>query len=1521
MKRELLVWSLGVLLVQSLPALELLSDPGFEDANPNAMNFGWRRHHSLTQPGAVVVAQQGAHGGRNYLQLRIPPGHNESAVYQPLRLPDLKKHFVLSVWARGSGELLMYVYQSRVETVGGNSSATDLAQFKMGEQKTVNMPSLCNKVKLSPEWKRYEFTLTPDPKATALSAAFHVWNGTADIDDASLVLKGDKADEMQGSLQFRELKGCSYDNGVLRPYTRSTQPAGSTALVMEAEYARHLSLAERGGIRPDEKASCGQYLDFANGITFEFDLGTGGVYQAWYRASIPTAANWSHGESMDGESRQNQDATPNDGWQADTWSWRPGPLYTLKAGSHNWTFNNWHGGIRLDQVALLPPGAPPPSDGSLLPPSPVTVATSVEAVSTPVKPFALKAWRRVVLQQVPAQAMVACEWSSNAGQTWNPMPKNLDLSAVAAATHGELSIRLHLSPANAPASSRASDLTSIVNPAIAYVPGSIPEFTVRGPNTSFQIKGLGGRLCNLRNVKTGVAYDLPDNQGQPLFALTERKVSEAGRLETLSSLDGQLQDARVVKTKAGQETFVFSYSLNGGEILVKGELESGDTELIRGRLKVEYRGSGEIVAVDFPLLSNLAIGGDAKDDTLIVPFTQGWKIPHPASQSFSNPRYWTWPGMLSMCYVDLYDIGNNAGLYFSSYDDSFSTTELLPQGSVDGAVLGLGLRKWIRIKKGQTYELPEVVIGLHAGDWHWGADRYREWAQGWFRKGNTPRWFRESDGYVTGGPLWNGPFDQHLLDTAVKCAGNGSGLVATWGYMATMNGACGVYPLPSPWYGGINNFRWTNRKIHELGAHANYYIQGHLVNPGYNRDNTFLGNLPRAYVSQEDWKVLPDRDFFRRNRIIAPDGSAPPPYLHQEIMCDSSKREFNAYLSDWALKFLHDYQADGIYFDGFAIGSAYPSINYDDDQSTAGDWGRGQLRMIRRCKEEGRKINPDVVFGMEGCSDVYQQFGDWGLMGNNNALEMFRYTFPDLIVVGGSANGNAEVAVENVFMNGYRMNEMMHDADKDKTQAGGLAGKGYDYLRPWAGRVAAIRKIINPFLLRARFMDTVGVRAAADIDARLMLRDAENNKGALVLIHNRKETKGKTITVSTVGWGPVRAAWLVTWQGIKPLAGKATRDAWEFEIPADKYAAALLINESEPLVDKRLLPLGLPAGMTVTGAASVLNVNREPMALAFRVTGPLGFGGEAVKIKAEPGIISPVTVGYSANANAKTGERVDLLLETAWRSGWFGTKRMDWLLPARVVGPLDARMKRTGARELLLTLKNRSNRPLGGHFKIAMEATHGTNFEPASGAFTVAAMGSSEIKITADLGKLEVPESAVAKLTLATGEEEEAYACVGPFCVNADFEQSNFGLSQPLADGGSEYDRLFAEEGGGYNKLDRAPRIVFQGAYRGKGCLMVPKGGPAHITWNVWLPPNKKYKVSIAIKRTVPEGGGFSMSMASDICAAPWLGNTKAPKLNEWEIFEGEFKSINASPYWQAVFHASPFGDVYYDALEIKEIP
>ena len=85
-------------------------------------------------------------------------------------------------------------------------------------------------------------------------------------------------------------------------------------------------------------------------------------------------------------------------------------------------------------------------------------------------------------------------------------------------------------------------------------------------------------------------------------------------------------------------------------------------------------------------------------------------------------------------------------------------------------------------------------------------------------------------------------------------------------------------------------------------------------------------------------------------------------------------------------------------------------------------------------------------------------------------------------------------------------------------------------------------------------------------------------------------------------------------------------------------------------------------------------------------------------------------------------------------------------------------MKRTGEREMLLTLKNRVNRELKGQFTIAMECALDIVFEPASGTFRVPASGTTDITIKADLNKLEVFENAVARLTLDDASAEEAYA-------------------------------------------------------------------------------------------------------------------------------------------------------------------
>ena len=55
---------------------------------------------------------------------------------------------------------------------------------------------------------------------------------------------------------------------------------------------------------------------------------------------------------------------------------------------------------------------------------------------------------------------------------------------------------------------------------------------------------------------------------------------------------------------------------------------------------------------------------------------------------------------------------------------------------------------------GQSWVSQEFTVAVHEGDWHWAADRYRQWAANNHQHYDGPDWVRkECDGWLgTGGP-------------------------------------------------------------------------------------------------------------------------------------------------------------------------------------------------------------------------------------------------------------------------------------------------------------------------------------------------------------------------------------------------------------------------------------------------------------------------------------------------------------------------------------------------------------------------------------------------------------------------------------------------------------------------------------------------------------------------------------------------------------------------------------------------
>ena len=164
-----------------------------------------------------------------------------------------------------------------------------------------------------------------------------------------------------------------------------------------------------------------------------------------------------------------------------------------------------------------------------------------------------------------------------------------------------------------------------------------------------------------------------------------------------------------------------------------------DSPVTEWKVRVENHG-GEtpqndqrVYRIAFPVLEGLAIGQEHEDDFLARPYAQGELIPDPVSYSFTRPNQSNTPiyiltyiGWASMPWLDLYD--KNGGLYLASYDPTFQQVDVESWPDRTAGTMMLDMRTYAFLEPGESWESQIFAVGIHEDDWHWAADRYREWA-------------------------------------------------------------------------------------------------------------------------------------------------------------------------------------------------------------------------------------------------------------------------------------------------------------------------------------------------------------------------------------------------------------------------------------------------------------------------------------------------------------------------------------------------------------------------------------------------------------------------------------------------------------------------------------------------------------------------------------------------------------------------------------------------------------------------
>jgi len=1048
---------------------------------------------------------------------------------------------------------------------------------------------------------------------------------------------------------------------------------------MEAEEAEVVQMRAPHTVGIDQKASCDAYVHHVDALRARFVVEEAGAYQAWERALFPHAGHWNHSEHMEGG--EGHTVTDHRG-ASEGWIWVKGPRYDLKAGENTWVFDNYLGGARLDKLLLTPiEGYQPDGKGGearrLDPPRKATV------LAAPVKPFDVASWQKLTGRLAARGGRIEAQCRTGPKQTWKALPEDGNLQGVPVQGGGADTLQLRfLLDASA-----VGALPYVQGLQVAFVPGPKDAIELKNEHIGLRFNSAG--LAAIWDVKSGIPFTKAGVQS-PLFELSVKQPGPHAPIALPFS-------RAVLKQRIEEENglrIVYSYQ-EGIDVAFLATLEQDGTA--RCRLAIDNQSPLEVCAVVFPRINGLTVGPNYSDDTLL--YTRAW------GQIWRNPVEARIPDSLGpmLRFADLYD--GQAGLYLANYDkEVYHTSYSFP--NYDTSSLTASWTRYVTVKPGQKFEGLDVCLGAHRGDWHWAADRYREWAQSWMKKPPVPPWATECHGWGTYPsnelPAAGFEFYKNYLAWAERglsryLAANRVQLDGPIEYVGLMHGTC-------PLWGTEKQFRDQCQDIREHGGHVNTYFNWYRFSPARIAEKRLSGFCPRSWIPQD--VTYPTVEWYRENTIRGYGGESQPiGTIRKEIaMCPGSKG-WREYQFTWLRRYVQNYLCDGMYYD--QISHAPGTCKwYAHDHANVGDFRRATLKTLGEMNETMRRIDPDFALSGELCSGVLGQEIQFHMVSAVlNRTEIFRYTFPDYLLLDGGWNGGTaarfggEDRYHHIFITGCRFEQVPRNE--------------------FGRQLVALRERTGQVLYRAQYRDTVGLtivdpqgkeipnpprteEAGAEIapvgglQAKLFRYTDRNNRALIVNVTNKPGLEG-TIRVDTADIGPVGAAWLFTLEGdFRKIQGKNTPEGYLLPAPKARLATAVLVNRIEPVVQVDM-PVPHTAGSRTEAQVRVLNLNAVPLEGKLAWELPPGWPGGDSKAfgPVAPGESQTVTLGFQIAPDAPKG-RPFVFLEV-WGGNETGVRKF---VPLAVVDPLRVYVHETGDWQLAAEVENRSTSALEGQVKV-----------------------------------------------------------------------------------------------------------------------------------------------------------------------------------------------------------------------------